>query len=411
MEHIDIYNSFMNEKFSGNEFLIGLVTVWILSAVSYILMYIPSFIKKQFLKHLTTSVALNSSNDIYSVIIKYLENSNIVCSSRYLLLSNGRWGVGDLVIGMGVGTQVLIYKNKPIVFSVSKEEGTDQVVYTLSMRKIGRRHDLFYQMIREALNFDKDENKTEYYNLSESGPEFVSSQKKQYIDSMILSHDNMETLGSIIRFTKQEEFYIKNNIPYQLGLLLHGVPGSGKTSFIRALAGELGKHVVVVNSLQYLSNISMASNDSIIVIEEVDTLVGKRDEINVSDSNNSKSVADKDDRLKQMSSYTLGKMLADIDGLIQVHGRIIVMTTNHPEKLDPALMRPGRIDFKMAFDYFDEDMFKKIVWQYYSHKIQYNLNLRPCTGAELQLDFRNGMNVHEFIKKNTSNANRVLVSC
>lgn len=87
------------------------------------------------------------------------------------------------------------------------------------------------------------------------------------------------------------------------------------------------------------------------------------------------------------------------------------MTTNHPEKLDPALMRQGRIDFKMTFNYFDEDMFKKIVWQYYGHKIQYHLNLRRCTGAELQLDFRKGMNVHEFIKKNTTTVNPAPVSC
>ena len=406
MDFLNIYNDFMNETFSGNEFLVGLVTVWLISAMSYILVSVPGLIRLQVLKHMTTSMTLDSGNDIYSVIIKYLENMEVISSSRFLLLSNGRWGGDDLVIGMGVGAQILIYEHQPIFFKVEKEDSKDTVIYGLTMRKFGRSHDLFYNMIKQAMSMDVDENKTEYYNLGNDGPSFITSQKKQYTDSMVLSRENLAILNNIKAFTTTEDFHIKNNIPYQLGILLYGVPGSGKTSFIRALAGELDKHVVVVNSLMHLSNISSASEDSLIVIEEIDTLLVKRDaRVDLKDVNIDKTPQ------KETTNYSLARMLTDLDGLIQVHGRIVVMTTNHPEKLDPALVRPGRIDYKMQFDYFDKEMFKQIVQQYYNHTMGDDYVMHQCSGAELQLAFRQGLDVQKFIAKHTAQEQRPALLC
>ena len=65
--------------------------------------------------------------------------------------------------------------------------------------------------------------------------------------------------------------------------------------------------------------------------------------INSSKEDNTRSVK------KDEEPLTLGTILETIDGIVETKGRIIIMTTNHREVLDPALLRPGRIDFELEF--------------------------------------------------------------
>ncbi len=165
-------------------------------------------------------------------------------------------------------------------------------------------------------------------------------------------------------FLDNREWYDQRGIPYQLGLLLSGVPGSGKTSIIRAVANLTKRHIVNVNfstittatqlknlffseKLTVYTDSSMTSYDvlsipienRIYVLEEIDALTnivrqripGER----------------KDDPLPD--ELTLGEILTALDGTLETPGRIVIMTSNHPEFLDKALIRPGRIDVSVKF--------------------------------------------------------------
>jgi DNA polymerase III delta prime subunit len=155
--------------------------------------------------------------------------------------------------------------------------------------------------------------------------------------------DTKETLrADVLRFLNTEEWYVGKGIPYRRGILLHGPPGCGKTSLVTALAGDLRLPIVLVpldgdqmsdGALREV--LSAAPRDSIILIEDIDCALPARE-------------AQKQARIdpfgRRSASITLSGLLNAIDGVGSQEGRVLFMTTNHIDRLDEALIRPGRVD-------------------------------------------------------------------
>lgn len=137
-------------------------------------------------------------------------------------------------------------------------------------------------------------------------------------------------------------WFVCAGIPYRRGYLLHGPPGSGKTSFIQALAGNLSYNICLLNlsergltddKLNHLLGIT--PERSIVLLEDIDAAFNKR-------------VQTSEDGYK--SSVTFSGLLNALDGVASAEERIIFMTTNHFDQLDPALVRPGRVDVRELLD-------------------------------------------------------------
>lgn len=174
-------------------------------------------------------------------------------------------------------------------------------------------------------------------------------------------------------FIDNKNWYDSKGIPYQLGLLLSGIPGSGKTSLIRAIANLTGRHIVNVNfanintatqlknlfyseKLNVYTDVSMASTQTyfipieqrLYVLEEIDA-IGDIVKQRKDDEQASPTNALKDE-------LTLMEILTVLDGTREIPGRIVIMTSNHPEVLDSALIRPGRVDVQVKFGYADREL-------------------------------------------------------
>ena len=148
-----------------------------------------------------------------------------------------------------------------------------------------------------------------------------------------------------IRFLNSEKWYVGKGIPYRRGFLLFGPPGCGKTSLVTALAGELRLPIVVIplNSKELddallMEMMSKAPKDSIVLIEDIDCALPR--------GADQQAGANMMARMTGRQPVTFSGLLNAIDGVGAQEGRLLFMTTNHLDRLDEALIRPGRVDVK-----------------------------------------------------------------
>jgi len=183
-------------------------------------------------------------------------------------------------------------------------------------------------------------------------------------------------------FATNKSWYKKRGIPYTLGFLLHGEPGCGKTSTIKAIANHTRRHIVSVpldqikttkELLSVFNNAKINGKDipmdrRLYVLEDIDA--GELKDVVADRAGKDNTDSDKiievetDDQLTLLNllkipnvkifdpkkhRLTLAVLLEVLDGVMEMDGRMLVITTNYPERLDKALIRPGRIDMKLEF--------------------------------------------------------------
>lgn len=155
---------------------------------------------------------------------------------------------------------------------------------------------------------------------------------------------------------KTRAFYTARGIPYRRGYLLHGPPGTGKTSLSLALASIFGLelyllHMPSIEDDGHLERLFTALPPRCIVLLEDIDAVGIRRRSGGEGDDDDESEDEKEEQQRHHRTrhqLTLSGLLNVLDGVASVEGRIVLMTSNFAEKLDRALVRPGRID-KMIF--------------------------------------------------------------
>lgn len=198
--------------------------------------------------------------------------------------------------------------------------------------------------------------------------EYVCDSNKKTIESLFMEGKD-DIISQVKHFIENEDYYAKYGIPYHLGIGLFGEPGNGKTTFIKALMNyctSLGnkRHIVCIDfdkistvsqlhEIFYgdkINNRKISQKERLYVFEDFDTCKFVQDRSNIENCDVTLELPKKLEELIEnkspniKSGVDLGHVLNVLDGIIETPGRMFVMTSNHSEKIDPALLRPGRID-------------------------------------------------------------------
>ncbi|WJX61007.1 hypothetical protein P8452_46152 [Trifolium repens] len=193
-------------------------------------------------------------------------------------------------------------------------------------------------------------------------------------DSLALDPDLRKTItDDLDRFLRRKNIYKKVGKPWKRGYLLYGPPGTGKSSLIVAIAKYLKFDVYDLDLSSVFSNSELTatlrntSNRSIIVIEDIDCNKEVLDRSESADMYPDMGVKiARGGRPGNGGKFTLSGLLNYMDGLWASCGeeRIFIFTTNHKDKVDPALLRPGRMDMHIHLSYLKAKAFRILASNY-----------------------------------------------
>ncbi|TVU01934.1 hypothetical protein EJB05_52581, partial [Eragrostis curvula] len=176
-------------------------------------------------------------------------------------------------------------------------------------------------------------------------------------------------MDDLERFVKRKDYYMRIGRAWKRGYLLYGPPGTGKSSLVAAMANYLKFDIYDLELTEVKSNSDLRrllvgmSNRSILVVEDIDCSIDLQQRDEGEKRAKSTSAAEESE-----DKVTLSGFLNFVDGLWSTSGeeRIIIFTTNYRERLDPALLRPGRMDMHIHMGYCTPESFRILARNYHS---------------------------------------------
>ena len=304
-------------------------------------------------RHLLVTLEVTSKDKAYPWVLQWLTHQaaqtrstvgqHITVDTITTRLANGQTST-RFEFTPCPGRHVLWYEGRILVVDRVREQQTvdlhtGQPWESVKLTAFGRSNSTFSAFLAEAqANAEAKQELTTvvYTNWGTEWRPFGAPRRRRPLHSVVLDDGVAEHVVADVReFVHSAQWYIDRGIPYRRGYLMHGPPGCGKSSFVAALAGELGYDICILNlsdaglTDDRLSHaLSTTPPTSIVLLEDVDAAFVKRE----ASSN------------QRATHVTFSGLLNALDGVAAGEERILFMTTNHLDRLDPALIRPGRVD-------------------------------------------------------------------
>ncbi|XP_005991818.1 mitochondrial chaperone BCS1 [Latimeria chalumnae] len=308
-----------------------------------------------FRRHCMITLEVPSRDKSYQWLLSWISHhakrtQHLSVETSYLQHESGRISTKfDFV--PSPGNHFIWYKQKWIRIERNREKQmidlhTGTPWETVTFTAFGTDRQIYFNILQEAreLALKQQEGKTVMYTaMGAEWRQFGFPRRRRPLSSVVLDHGLTDKIVQDVKdFISNPKWYTDRGIPYRRGYLLYGPPGCGKSSFITALAGELEFSICLMSlsdrsltddRLNHL--LSVAPQQSIILLEDVDAAFVSRD-----------LAKENPTMYEGMGRLTFSGLLNALDGVASTEARIVFMTTNYIDRLDPALIRPGRVDLK-----------------------------------------------------------------
>jgi len=387
----------------SNQFLSGGLVLGLIGSAIALCRQLPARVFAWLKRRLIVTVDVTNDDPIFEWLSIWLAKHPYSRRARCLTARSRRDDHGDIdrdnaeslpdvVFTPAPGNHVFIYERRLLWLSRERKEAQPDNKTgnfsrwqreTFQIRVLGRRQDVIRSLIEKAraAAVEARDDRVEVFVSSYDYWRRSDVKKPRALRTIILPDNTVENVSDDLRdFFAAQEWYAERGIPYRRGYLFHGAPGSGKTSFITALAGELKADLYVLNLGDPLltdgklsSLLADTKTGSFILLEDIDAAFARREKSKDSDN-----------------GITFSGLLNALDGAASKEGSIVFMTTNHKSVLDPALIRPGRADVHVEFDYATREQARRLFQQFFpaapaTHAARFSdIASRQVTMAQIQ---------------------------
>lgn len=427
------YWHFLVNQFKVNDMFSGMFVLSSVGSMAYALRSVPGKIWAALRYQFTVELKIHNDDPLYESLKVYLSNTNYVKNRcrRLTLASTGNFSpVGALfpreepspqkklppfTLTPMDGAHLFFYRRQPILYKRTIEEdknGPQRREYIV-LCYLGRSRKLIRQLISDIETVTQTDKTTiRVFNGMRDYWYPAGEKLKRPLDTVFIPKEHKANIMADIEwFYANPEWYKARGIPYHRGYLFTGAPGTGKTSFIKAICSQLDKKLAICN-LNGIENdkdlmelMGDAPGNSIIVLEDIDACIA---------TENRQVLSSKKSKEDEKGGVTLSGVLNALDGVMTADNQIFIMTTNHPEKLDPALLRPGRVDVTLEFSDMGADMVRDMFAAYFpehnkiSKKVAAALTVDgPVSPAKIQsMFFEYAKNPKDFVKNILTQGNQ-----
>ena len=308
-------------------------------------------------------------------------------------------GKPQAYLSPGEGFHIFKLDNK-WVWMTREVQANVTVLEKISLSTLGRDKKLLQNFIQHAidLRISRELDKISILIPSSYNNEWVRAKlgNNRKLSSIVLKQGQTESiLADLQQFFNAKKRYDELGIPWRRGYLLFGPPGTGKTSLVTALASELSLNVCALSLAsanitdERIGNLlSTVPPRSIILLEDIDSFFRQREKADAS------------------VKLSYSGFINALDGVASHEGSVIFLTTNHPELIDEAAIRSGRVDFRMELTHCDKHQLYKMAHKFYEDDNMASTiaeaipagKLSPATVQECLLKSKNLEDAIRFLK-------------
>ena len=380
-----VINTFLHNP---NQFASGGLLLMAIGAVGASLRAVPTKIWAWIQHQTTITLSITDDQSAYYWMKLWFQKQKMTGRIRHLDVFNE--GSEKFVMVPAPGHHWMLYKGRILSLTIKREEEkTMRGDYkpairseSMTFKTYGRKQTVFRNLMNDVFeNFTiKKEKKPELYAWGGWGEwTKVHTFRPRNLDTVILPEkDKQRVIREIKAFKDGREWYESMGIPYRKGLLFYGPPGTGKTSLTAGLAHHFNANIYILK-LDDMTDTNLfeaakhVEPNSFIIVEDIDDIKASNKRVKKSTPSEGKAIG-----------VTLSGLLNVFDGLLSPIGGIFILTTNHKEKLDPALIRPGRVDLHLCVTYATSEQ-KQLMYNRFFQGSCPDIYLeKKITTAELQ---------------------------